>query len=242
MAPELLPEPRDQEDRVVGAHAEYEHDDERIQDRRQLPAGLREEAETAPSDQECGPDRRQWDEGRQRSPVDRQQHQDHQQDRDQRRPIRPVADGLEVVATDFGLAGDLGREAGWQDARRGEMCPDRLDRRIRQGQERRSAHVDASQLDDAVGAAHHRGKGRRMLRGHVVEDAREVAAPLEEGPQPFDGRPIRVGQTTRPGEDDEPDRRRGIPGKRLGDDVARGERLGIARQEAALVGEADLGQ
>ena len=57
VAAQLLAEARDQEDRVVRADAEDEHDDERVEDRRQLPAALGQEAEYAAGDQERRPDR-----------------------------------------------------------------------------------------------------------------------------------------------------------------------------------------
>ena len=189
---QLVPEASDDQQAVVRARAEHQHD----QDRRRLAAGVRDaggdERVGQPARDDVGhPDDEDRDQRDQRRAVDRQQQQDEDAARDQQQRLVDALDGRAAVGLEAGLAGDVGvqarRVAGGRRHDRADHLHCRLGRRravvghqragqhevVVRGDQQRPAGADVQRVLLTAGQPVRRAdQGQRPDRARVADRTR----------------------------------------------------------------------
>ena len=169
---QLLAEPRDDQQAVVGARAEHQHD----QDRGRLAAdtgdaGGDESVHEAAGDQVGERDDEQRHECHERRAVGREQQQQEHADGDRQERLVDPLDRRAPIGLEAGATGDERPQPGLVAVGRRDDLADRLDRLLGGGR-RVVGHQDRAEDDAVVG-----GDEQRLTRAHVervVLAAREL--------------------------------------------------------------------
>ena len=233
----LFPVAADQEDRVVGPDPEHHDHEEGLQGGGDLPAGGSQEAEHAQRDHEGDADRGQRDEGGEGRPVDRQQHEDDEDDRDRRGGVRADLDRLEVVGADGRGARHVGLQASGCGI--GEVLAEKLDDGLGIVAGVRDVEVDREQLERAVGPPEQLLQLGTRVCGRGVRDRRAESLGRRVAHDPGGVRvppgQVLIGQPARAVHRDGRRRRGRAPGEGSLDGVLGDARWRVRWQEGGLV-------